>query len=103
MHWLTDAEKAASGKDVMVASGGFETTTKTANMTWVNGSCRPAVTASGYTGHSDYLYTWLAKNMYPAISDLLEQNPGQDFVIWTAKNGTTTTELMANAYAVLSY
>lgn len=100
IHWESDNQ-------VHVIKGHFTlNATGAAKMVWVNGSCRPAVSASGFVATVDNSMTAdRARILYGErvpIASIIE-NPGQDTVTWRWKNNSLTTDFMGDARVVLGY
>ena len=75
-----------------------------AQMSWVDGACRPAVNQSGFAGNGSYISSYRAQAVYGGeVARVITENPGQDAVVWGLKYGGVKTEMMTDARVVLKY
>lgn len=107
VHWLSEEEKAEHpNAEVYVVRGGFSANPQTgaAQMSWVDGACRPAVSQSGFAGNGSYISSYRAQVVYGGeVARVITENPGQDAVVWGLKYGGVKTEMMTDARVVLKY
>lgn len=107
VHWLSEEEKAEHpNAEVYVVRGGFSANPQTgaAQMSWVDGACRPAVNQSGFAGNGSYISSYRAQVVYGGeVARVITENPGQDAVVWGLKYGGVKTEMMTDARVVLKY
>lgn len=107
VHWLSEEEKAEHpNAEVYVVRGGFSANPQTgaAQMSWVDGACRPAVNQSGFAGNGSYISSYRAQAVYGGeVARVITENPGQDAVVWGLKYGGVKTEMMTDARVVLKY
>lgn len=102
VHWEADGR-------VNVTHGKFTTATGAAKMAWVDGTCRPALKASGFyrtgmnTEEGHPISFDRAQMIFGKTLPSIIENRGQDTVTWRQKNGSLSTDFMTDARVVLNY
>ncbi len=102
VHWEADGR-------VNVTHGKFTTATGAAKMAWVDGTCRPALKASGFyrvgtnTEEGHPISFDRAQMIFGNTLPSIVENRGQDTVTWRQKNGSLSTDFMTDARVVLNY